>query len=514
MGWTPAIQAEAPTPRRGGILHLGFQTDWRSLDPAIGFDAASIPFIRLMFRGLITYDDQTGLVPDQARDWQISPDGLRWTFHLREGVRFSHGREVEASDYIYSFERLLDPNTGSPGQTYLLNIAGATEFSQGRTNHVTGLHAPDKRTLEIRLLEPQFTFRYVLAMAFTAVLPREVIEQYGKDFGFHLTGTGPYRLARHEHSIRWILERNPYYQGADGYVDGVEIIIGPDPTLLAMMLERGEIDRTEASPAEAVRFLRDPSLKSWVQSVDTVSTGYLFMNTEIKPFDDVRVRRAVNHALSKERLIRLVAASGVQANGIIPPAMPWSNPQLPHYDYNPAKARALLAEAGYPDGFKADFWYILSRPKDVRISGGIQQDLKEVGIDITLRPVSYPAFEVKTRSRKQAACGYWGWMQDYPDPSTFLDVLLSGGRITEADCNNVSFYNNPEVDRRLDLASKSANAADRQRWFAEAETITMNDAPWVPVLHEQIPMLTHPRLHGTAAHPVWLWRYEYMWLDP
>lgn len=506
--------ANGSEPRRGGTLHLGFQTDWRSLDPAVAFDAASLPVVRLMFRGLIAYDAKTGLVPDQARDWQVTPDGRTWTFHLLDGVRFSNGREVGAEDYVYSFQRLLTPTTGSPGQTYLLNIAGAPEFAAGKTNRVAGLSAPDQRTLVIQLLEPQFTFRYVLAMVFAAVVPHEVIEKSGKEFNSHLVGTGPYRLVQRERSIRTILDRNPFYIGHDGYVDGMEIQFGPDPTLLSMMLERGNIDRTEASPAEAVRFLRDPKLKSWVQSVDTVSTDYLFMNTEVKPFNDVRVRRAMNHALNKERLIRLVAASGVQADGIVPPAMPWSNPSLPHYEYDPVKARRLLAEAGFPDGFKADFWYILSRPKDVRIAGGIQQDLKEVGIDLSLRPVTYPAFEVKVRSRNQASCGYWGWMQDYPDPSNFLDVLLSGHRITDSDCNNVSFYNNPEVDRRIDLASQSNDPAARQRWFAEAETAVANDAPWVPVLHEQIPMLTHPRLHGTDSHPVWLWRYEYMWLDP
>jgi peptide/nickel transport system substrate-binding protein len=238
------------------------------------------------------------------------------------------------------------------------------------------------------------------------------------------------------------------------------------------------------------------------------------MNTEMKPFDDVRVRRAVSHAVDQQRLIRLAGGFGTAAHEIVPPAMPWSNPGLPRYDYDPEKARALLREAGYPHGFATELWYILSRTADVRIAAGLQQDLGAVGIQVDLKPVSYSAFEVKVRSRRQVPCGLWGWMQDYPDPSDFLDVLLNGERITDEDCNNTSFYNNPEFNSLLARAAASTDPVERQGLFRRAEVIAMGDAPWVPILHEQIRILNSPRLHGTRPHPVWLWRFQYMWLDP
>ena len=171
------------------------------MDPAIAFDGLSIPLVRLLFRGLLNYDDSTGLVTGQAKDWNISPDGRTYTFHLLPGVRFSNGREVEAEDYVFAFERILSPKTSSPGQTYFLDILGAQEFADGKTAHVRGLHAPNKETLVIELKEPTFTFRYVLAMAFASAVPREVVQQFGTDFLSHLTGSGPYRLAKWRRGI-------------------------------------------------------------------------------------------------------------------------------------------------------------------------------------------------------------------------------------------------------------------------------------------------------------------------
>jgi ABC-type transport system substrate-binding protein len=508
-------ETPATAPRRGGILHLANPSEIRSLDPAIAFDTFSMPLVHLLFRGLLGYDDATGLVADQAQDWNLSPDGRTYTFHLRPGVRFANGREVEAEDYVFAFERILSPRTVSPGETYFLDILGAREFVDGKAAHVSGLRAPDKATLVIELKESTFTFQYVLAMPFASAVPREAVQQDGRDFASHLIGSGPYRLAEWRRGISCRLQRNPYYQGPDGFVDGVEILIGCDDTVMAMMLERGELDQVPmASPAQAIRFKRDPRLHSWLTCVDAAETDYLFMNTEMKPFDDARVRRAVNFAIDRERLLKLAGGLAKVAHGVVPPVIPWSNPGLPHYDFDPEKARALLREAGYPSGFKTELWYLVDQPIFARLAEGVQQDLRQVGIQAELRPANFTAFDAKVTTRHQVSCGIWGWFQDYPDPSDFLDVLLNGERITDNECNNIAFYNNPEVNQCLGAAGKSLDPGERTRLFRQAENLIMQDAPWAPLIHEQIPVLYHPRVHGTDPHPVWLWRYEYMWLDP
>lgn len=511
---THAGKPAAATPKRGGTLHLAFPSEFRSLDPAIGFDTSSLPLVRLLFRGLLDYDDATGLVVGQAKDWNLSPDGKTYTFHLRPGVRFANGRDVEAEDYIFAFERVLNKQSGSEGQTYFLAILGAREFVDGNAARVSGLRAPDKTTLVIELKEPTFTFRYVLAMAFASAVPREVVRQYGKDFQSHLVGSGPYRLAEWRRGISCRFERNPYYHGTDGFVDGVEIMIGGDDAATTMMLERGELDQVLASPAQAIRFKRDPRLRSWLTRVNVVDTDYLFMNTEMKPFDDMHVRRAVNFAINRERLLRLAGGFGTMAHGVVPPSMPWSNPNLPRYDFDPEKARTLLREAGYPHGFKTELWYMADTPIFVRQAEGIQQDLRQVGIQVELRAANFTAFDAKASTRHQAPCGIQGWFQDYPDPSDFLDVLFNGERITDTDCNNYAFYNNTNVNQCLNAAVKSLNPDERTCLFRQAENIIMQDAPWAPLIHEQFPVLYHPRVHGTDPHPVWLYRYEYMWLDP
>ncbi len=513
-GASQADAAAPATPRRGGTLRLCRPSDLRSLDPALAYDTASTPLAKLLFRGLLNFGDGVDLVPDQAEDWSVSPDGRTYTFHLRAGVRFCNGRPVEAADYVFSFERILNPKTSSPGQTFFLDILGAPEFAAGKAAHVAGLRAPDPRTFVVQLREPRFTFRYILAMNFADVVPRDVVQHYGDDFQYHLAGSGPYKLESWRRGIQWSLIRNHYYSGPDGYVDRVEMEIGPDPTTAAMMLERGEVDLILGSPAEAVRFKRNSRLNSWLQPVDTASTDYLFMNTEMKPFDDVRVRRAVNYAINKKRLLKLTGGFNTIAQGIVPPSMGWSNPGRHRYEYDPEKARALLREAGFPNGFRTELWYMVDLPILARLAAGAQQDLQQIGIEADLKPANGSTFNVKAQTRGQIPLGVWGWFQDYPDPSNFLDVLFNGERITDTDCNNVSFYNNPSVNRLLETAVGHMDQKDRTQRFREAETLIMDDAPWVPLVHEQMPFLKNPRLHSGPPHPVWLWKYENMWIEP
>jgi peptide/nickel transport system substrate-binding protein len=233
----------------------------------------------------------------------------------------------------------------------------------------------------------------------------------------------------------------------------------------------------------------------------------------MKPFDDVRVRRAMNHAVDRRRLAAVLAADAVDTQGIVPESMPWSNPGRPVHSHDPARARALLREAGIPDGYRIQLWYIRDRGIDGRVVQALQQDLRNVGIEAELKPTAFAAFNDKMMTRRQIACGLAGWYQDYPDPSTFLDTLLNGGKITDESCNNAAFYNNPEVNRRLDEAGRIIDADRRLQLFREAEDLVIRDAPWVPLFSEQLNVISHPRLRGDVPHPVWGWRYENMWLS-
>jgi hypothetical protein len=220
----------------------------------------------------------------------------------------------------------------------------AGEFIEGQAAHVSGLRAPDTSTLVVELDEPLYTFRYVMAMAFTCAVPRDLVRQFGKEFQDHMVGSGPYRLTERRRGILWRMERNPYYTGQDGFVDGIEVMIGPDRTTIAMMIERGEMDLNLAEIPTAAAFKRNPRLHSWLDGFEIACTQSFFLNNEIKPFDNVLVRRAVAHAINKERILRFVGGWGKVARTVVPTSMPWSNPDCPAYDYSPDRARQLLAQ--------------------------------------------------------------------------------------------------------------------------------------------------------------------------
>jgi len=497
---------------RGGTLRLWYPTDWRSLDPAIAFDTDSVVLTKLLFRGLLDYDSQARIVPDQARKWSVTSDGRTYSFELHPDARFSHGRVVEAEDYVFALERILDPKTGSPGQTYYLEIEGARDFAEGRATRVRGLEAADRFTLRITLEKPSYTFRYVMAMSFASALPRELVRKHGADFQYHMAGSGPYRVTAWKRGVGWRLERNAHYFGSDGYVDAFDLMIGGDQALAAMMVERGDRDWANGGAVCGVSFLRDPARRHLVERVRSVSIQYFFLNTELKPFQDPRVRRAMNYAIDRERLVKLAAGFGMVATGIVPSSMPWTNSTLPSYPLDRAAAKRLLEEAGYADGFETEIYYIQTRVPDVKAAQSIQGDLAQVGIKVALKPLSQPAFEVKARTRREVASGVWGWVQDYPDPSNFLDVLLSGKRITDRDCNNLSFYGNRQVDDLLLKAEATLEGGERQSLYQQAERLMMLDAPWVPLMEEQYAILKNPRVRGSPWHPVWLWRFEKVWL--
>jgi peptide/nickel transport system substrate-binding protein/oligopeptide transport system substrate-binding protein len=498
-------------PRRGGTLRLRFPADWQALDPAIAFDADSASLTRLLFRTLLQYDYQGQLYPEAAQSWSVSPDGRIYTFQLRPGNRFVSGREVTADDFICGIERVLDSRNRSPGQGFFAEILGARAFTEGKSDRVAGLRAPDARTLVIELERPSFTFRYVLAMGFASAVPRDRVRELGPRFRFRPEGDGPYFVKDWRRDSHWRFERNPHYTGTNGWFDAVDISIGGDRLLEAMQVERGEIHMARLTAVLARHFRRNPALAPWVQPVTPVGVGFLFFNTQVKPFDDIRVRQALNHAIDRVRVNRATAGLTTPAAGIVPASMPWSNPGIPTYAHDPARARALLKEAGHPEGFKTQLWHMQSREVDHLVAIGIQQDLAEVGVEVELQSVTMAAFEQAARIPGRIPCGVWGWYQDYPDPANFLEVLFHGDYVDGG--NNYSGLSVPEINTRIREACDTLEPGKRFQLFRELETRILQEAPWCPLFTESLSYAVHPTLRGFRPHPVWLRCYEDMWLE-
>jgi ABC-type transport system substrate-binding protein len=340
------------------------------------------------------------------------------------------------------------------------------------------------------------------------------VQQQGKEeFNRHLVGSGPYRLKDHRPGLLWRFERNPHYSGADGFADEVEVTVGGDAALITMLVERGEMDLglDYMLTADVVRLQRDPRRRQLLHLLPYAGVDYLFINTEVKPFDRKLVRQAVAHALNRERLVRL-SHPYTSARGIIPHNAPWENPELREYDYNPEKARALLREAGLSNGFTTDLWH---RPdRGAQLAQAVQEDLRTIGIRANLHVATEAAFYPKCGIRGQVPLGLADWSWDFPDVIADIDPPFNGARIKDADCPNTSFYANSEVDRLILEVDQVFDPAARVRMLRRIEALVVDDVPSVTLNNWRLPVLFSARLRGLKTHPVWRFRLETFWLAP
>ena len=228
------------------------------------------------------------------------------------------------------------------------------------------------------------------------------------------------------------------------------------------------------------------------------------------------MRQALNHAIDKQKVLKIVNGRGTVAKGILPPGLPGYNPDLKGYDYDPDKARRLLAEAGYPNGIRTSVPLYVSNQRDDnrKIVLAITEDLARVGVVVDLQEMSSQVFMGAVMKRGRAASNYWGWQQDFPDPWDFLEMSFHGKNITEQESNNYFFFNDEKTNRLLDEAEKETDPQHRLNLYQQAEAHIMEEAPLVPLYHDVLVRPHQPWVHGDAIHPVWVIRYEKLAVVP
>ncbi len=495
-------------PRRGGQIIILSQNGPDYLDPGLAYLTASWEILTAVNNGLLTYVRAGGaegleLVPDlAARLPDISPDGRRHTFVVRSGVRFGPPlqREVTAADLKYSLERLFRLN--SPGVGFYMNIAGAPRMSRGEADHIDGIRVSGD-TLVFILQEPDATFLNKLAMPFAYAVPREVAEQHPQDYSGHNVATGPYLVARYVPRRRIILARNPHYRGQEGYADTLEIQLGGNTLNAIAKIKRGQADLSldTLPPSELPRLKRDAGYRERLRITPIGTLYYIFMNVRMKPFDDLRVRQAVCYAIDKRALLKVWAGQGIIANEILPPEFPAFQPLDLYPGPDLSRARELLAQAGYPHGFKVDFYSQNIDPWP-RVCEVVQAQLRQVGIRTRIRLFDTSVYyQLIGRPAEEVPMGLSGWYQDYPDPSNFIDVLFNGERITEVHNNNVSHYDHPMVNELIGETLRSMDPEVRLRNWRQLDRMITADAPVVPYLHLTNHAFISPRLGGYLYHP-------------
>jgi ABC-type transport system substrate-binding protein len=433
-------------------------------------------------------------------------------------MRFSNGRAVVAGDYVYALERVLDTNTAAMMQPYFLGIRGAKAFVAGQTNHVAGLRAPTPDTLVIELERGDPTFPYLLASFEGAAQPREEVERLGRTFSIRPVGDGPYLVEKWSRGVHLRFTRNPYYHGPEPqHLGGVDVMIGGDETTHLMMFERGELDIANITfigiPQPSFRRLsNDPHWRGLIERESEFSTYGLILNTEMPPLDNVLVRRAINHALDRDRRMHVAQGYYGHAEGAIPPILPGYNPLLRGYDYNPDKARELLRQSGLPLPLHTQLWYWTS--EDVRAAcEGFQWDLHQVGIEVELKQVTMAELFDEAGKRTNVPMSFYGWSVTIPDPVDMLGTQFDGRAITNANTMNFAFYSNSVVNQLLDQGAAEVDLPKRFAVYQQAEELIVADAPWAFLGHPNLYALRQPWLKGPLMEPLWGYRLDRVWIE-
>ena len=506
LGMSSTAQAEQldPNAKPGGDIIITYKDDVATLDPAIGYDWQNWSMIKSLFDGLMDYEaGTTTLRTDLAESYEISPDGQTFTFKLRPGVKFHNGREMTAEDVKYSIDRVVDPKTQSPGQGFFASIKGYDEAAEGKADGVSGITVVDPLTIKFELTRPDATFLHVMAINFSHVVPKEEVEKYGADFGKHPVGTGAFKLAEWTLGQRVVFEKNAdYWNKGLPYLDKITFEIGQEPIVALLRLQKGEIDvpGDGIPPAKFQEVMNDPEQKARVVEGGQLHTGYVTMNVNIPPFDNVKVRQAVNMAINKERIVQLINNRAVPANQPLPPSMPGYAKDYKGYAYDAEKAKALLAEAGHADGFETEL-YVMNTDPNPRIAQGIQQDLAAIGIKANIQALAQ-ANVIAAGGEKDGAPMIWSggmaWIADFPDPSNFYGPILGCGGAVPGGWN-WSWYCNEDLDRQAaeaDSIVDPAKAEERYKMWSDIYTKIMDDAPWAPVFNEQRFTMKSPRMGG------------------
>jgi peptide/nickel transport system substrate-binding protein len=484
------VNEEAP---QGGEMVVTYQDDVATLDPAIGYDWQNWSMIKSLFDGLMGYEPGTTTLRNElAASQEISEDGTVHTFVLKDGIKFHNGREITAEDVKYSLERVTNPTTRSPGAGFFGMIAGFDTWNAGEGDGLSGVEVIDDKTVQITLSRPDATFSHVMALNFASIVPREAVEASGEDFGREPVGSGAFRLAEWTPGQQLVFERfEDYHRAGVPKLDTVIFDIGLDPTVALLRLQSGEADvpGDGIPPAQFLQVMNNPEQADNVVEGGQLHTGYVTLNTQMEPFDNVTVRKAMNMAINKDRIVQMINGRAVPANQPLPPTMPGYADDYEGYPFDPEAAREMLAEAGYPDGFTTEL-YVMNVDPNPRIAQAIQQDLSEIGVTAEIRSLAQSNVIAAGGEADQAPMiwsGGMAWIADFPDPSNFYGPILGCAGAVPGGWN-WAWYCNEDLDARAAEADAMADPAMAEKREAAWRSIyvdIMEDAPWVPIFNEQ-----------------------------
>ncbi len=492
---------------QGGTVVAGLVAEPTSLDPAQLTDINSMRLVRNIYDGLTDFEPGTfNIRPSLATSWEVSGDGLSYTFHLREGVKFHDGTPFNADAVKFAFDRMLD-------DSHPYHNTGPFPFASFYFGAIQETQVLDDLTVKMVLRQPYAPLLNTLAVASGFIPSPDAVKKYGADYNQYPTGTGPFKFVSWDHNVKVTLERNPdYWDGAPSLANLIFRPITEEQTRLTELLSGGVNFIVDVPPDniaqikgdESFLFVEQPGPHFW----------WLSINTSMKPFDDVRVRQALNYAVNKEAIVTsILQATGTEAHTVVPPAIEWAyNPDARKYPYDPEKAKQLLAEAGVTSGMAVTFWVTesgsgMQSPKTM--AEAIQADLQAVGITTNIEVMEWGAYLSKYNSGmgNEAGLAEMSWMFDTGDPHTVLPLNLAQSAIPPEGFNT-GYYKNARVDELIDEASKTLDVERRGALYKEVQQITSEEAPWLFVDNAKQNAAMAANVQGFELSPTFLLRFK------
>ncbi len=517
-----AIAAEEP--KTGGILVFGRGGDSAGLDPAYETDGNSFMICDNIFDQLVLYaDESTEIVPGLATSWDVSEDGKKYTFHLREGVKFHDGTEMNADAVVFSLGRMMKEKNVKyhKADWKFPEEQPAAEYwlSMEMDGLVESIEAVDNETVVFNLKRVEAPFIANMGMDFAAVISPTAMQKYGSDFRANPVGTGPFKFVEWIKDDRIVLAANKEYWGGAPYLEKVIFRSIPDNSVRFLELKTGNIDICQFPNPEDIELAEnDPTMK--LVSQPGMNIGYLSFNHTKSLWQDKRIRKGLAHAINRKSIVdNIYYGLGTVAKNTIPPNM-WSyNDDITPYAYDPEKAKQLLKEAGFYKKLKEagqekiTLWSMPVprpyNPNGMKVGEAMQADLKNVDIDVELVTFEWGTYLKRQRNQPEEMDLFQlGWTGDNGDPDNFLAVLLDG----LADPNVRTQWKNEEYHDLIMKGKQALNKEERTRIYREAQELIHEEVPMINIAHSLVvwPMknrVMNFKLHPTASvrmHQVWV----------
>tara|TARA_R110002124_G_scaffold9586_22_gene49362 strand:+ start:4421 stop:6001 length:1581 start_codon:yes stop_codon:yes gene_type:complete len=499
---TAAFLATTAGAFAAGELTYVVNNESAKYDPGTTAETFAAPIIGNTFEGLVRFDADSNIVPALAESWDVSEDGLTYTFHLRD-ARWSDGKPVTAGDFVYAWKRVLDPATGAMNAAMLYPIVGAEEAYNAKGVGDIDISAPDDRTLTFTLKSRVPYMMQLLTYSTFFPVREDVVTADPEGWTRNpatFIGTGPFRVTQFNQGESVVFEKNPEYYDADAVsLDKLTFRLIPDPATALAAMEAGDVDGIEAVPAPEIPRLSVESDAFMV--VPALGTTYAFFNTHQAPLDNLKVREALSMAIDRSEIVEFVLQSAdIPALGLVPPGMTVNGEEFTEGrdtfgladTAEVEQAQALLAEAGYPDGagFPDTVFVTYSSPPIEKLLEAIQQMWKQnLNIDVKIEASEWQVFYPEVQ-KVEYQIAQMGWGADYPHPMTFLDNFVTGSP------NNLGNWSNPDYDAAVAAAKATGDEAESLAEMRKAEAILMNDHAILPQYHRYNYMMMSPKVTG------------------